>query len=106
MTDKISNIQDNTSSQIIIYETDGAIAKVSVRLDGETVWLSQAQLVELYRSSKANISEHIKRIFEDGELAPNTVVRKFQTTAPTANCMRTQFVKNSYRLPLTAKTTS
>jgi hypothetical protein len=52
-----------------------------VRLEEETVWLTQAQLVELFQSSKANISEHIKHIFEEGELNENSVVRKFRTTA-------------------------
>ncbi len=65
----------------IIYETDNNIAKVSVRLEEETVWLTQAHLVELFQSSKANISEHIKHIFEEGELNENSVVRKFRTTA-------------------------
>ncbi|MDR2815913.1 MAG: virulence RhuM family protein, partial [Proteiniphilum sp.] len=65
----------------VIYETDDKIAKVSVRLEEETVWLTQAHLVELFQSSKANISEHIKHIFEEGELSENSVVRKFRTTA-------------------------
>jgi len=65
----------------VIYETDNNIAKVSVRLEEETVWLTQAHLVELFQSSKANISEHIKHLFEEGELNENSVVRKFRTTA-------------------------
>ncbi|MDR1343472.1 MAG: virulence RhuM family protein [Prevotellaceae bacterium] len=65
----------------VIYETDDKVAKVSVRLEEETVWLTQAHLVELFQSSKANISEHIKHIFEEGELNEKSVVRKFRTTA-------------------------
>ncbi|MDR1023496.1 MAG: virulence RhuM family protein [Prevotellaceae bacterium] len=65
----------------VIYETDDKVAKVSVRLEEEPVWLAQAHLVELFQSSKANISEHIKHIFEEGELNENSVVRKFRTTA-------------------------
>jgi hypothetical protein len=72
---------DNTTPDFVIYETDDKIAKVSVRLEEETVWLTQAHLVELFQSSKANISEHIKHIFEEGELDENSVVRKFRTTA-------------------------
>lgn len=45
----------------------------------ENVWLTQAQLVTLYQSSKANVSEHIKHIFEEGELEETAVVRKFRT---------------------------
>ena len=52
-----------------------------MKLEGETVWLTQAQLCELYQTSKSNISEHIKHIFEEGELEENAVVRKFRTTA-------------------------
>ena len=68
-------------TDFVIYETDDKISKVSVRLEEETVWLTQAHLVELFQSSKANISEHIKHIFDDGELNKNSVVRKFRTTA-------------------------
>ena len=49
----------------------------------ENVWLTQAQLVTLYQSSKANISEHIKHIFEEGELEEKATVRKFQTVQKT-----------------------
>ena len=50
-------------------------------MQDDTVWLTQQQLAELYQSSKANVSEHIKHIFEEGELDKETVVRKFRTTA-------------------------
>ena len=49
----------------------------------ENVWLSQAQLVTLYQSSKANVSEHIKHIFEKGELEEMATIRKFQTVQKT-----------------------
>ena len=55
------------------------LTKVDVRFEGDTVWLTQAQLVDLYHSSKANISEHIKHIFEDGEQSEEATVRKFRT---------------------------
>jgi hypothetical protein len=64
----------------VIYATDDDVAKISVRLEEETVWLTQAHLVELFQSSKANISEHIKHIFDEGELN-DSVVRKIRTTA-------------------------
>ena len=51
--------------EIILYQPDEAV-KLEVRLEDETVWLTQAQLVELFQSSKANISEHIKNIYEQG----------------------------------------
>ena len=72
---------DAPNSEIIIYESDDGKPQISVRVENETVWLTQAQLVELFHSSKANVSEHIKHIFEEGELEQNSVVRKFRTTA-------------------------
>jgi len=68
-------------NQIIIYEGEKGQPKLEVRIESETVWLTQAQLVELFASSKANISEHIKHIFNEGELQRESVVRNFRTTA-------------------------
>ena len=53
--------------------------RLEVRLEDETVWLTQAQIVELFQSSKANISEHIKNIYEQGELDESSTVRDFRT---------------------------
>jgi hypothetical protein len=72
---------DGPNSEIVIYESDDGTPQISVRVENETVWLTQAQLVELFQSSKANVSEHIKHIFGEGELERNSVVRKFRTTA-------------------------
>ena len=74
--DKIENTGD-----IIIYQTEDGMTKINVKLDNDTVWLNQQQLVSLYQSSKSNISEHIKHIFAEGELEEKSVVRKFRTTA-------------------------
>lgn len=68
-------------SEILIYQTEDGHTKIDVKFEDETVWLTQAQLCELYQTSKSNISEHIKHIFEEGELEENSVVRKFRTTA-------------------------
>jgi len=68
-------------SEIIIYQTDDGQTKIDVKFADETVWLTQAQLCNLYQTSKSNISEHVKHIFEEGELEENAVVRKFRTTA-------------------------
>ena len=67
--------------EIIIYQAEDGLTKLEVKMENETVWLTQAQLVELYQSSKANVSEHITHIFEEGELVKESVVRKFRTTA-------------------------
>ena len=67
--------------QIIIYKTPDGNTKLEVKFYEDTVWLSQEQLVELYGSSKSNISEHIKHILEEGELDENLTVRNFRTVA-------------------------
>ena len=72
---------DTVESEILIYQTDDGHTKIDVKFEDETVWLTQAQLCELYQTSKSNISEHIKHIFEEGELEEASVVRKFRTTA-------------------------
>ena len=69
------------NNQIIIYQSEDGETRIEVKFTGETVWLSQQQLCELYNTSKANVSEHIKHIFDDGELDEESVVRKFRTTA-------------------------
>ena len=69
------------NNQIIIYQSEDGETRIDVKFTGDTVWLSQQQLCELYNTSKANVSEHIKHIFEDRELEANSVVRKFRTTA-------------------------
>ncbi len=69
------------NNEIIIYQSEDGETRVDVKFTGDDVWLSQQQLCELYNTSKANVSEHIKHIFEDGELDEESVVRKFRTTA-------------------------
>ncbi|MEB3024850.1 MULTISPECIES: virulence RhuM family protein [unclassified Parvimonas] len=71
--------QDN--GEIVIYNTGDGNTRIDVRFIDDTVWLSQAQLCNLYQTSKSNISEHIKHIFEEGELTEESVVRKFRTTS-------------------------
>ena len=66
-------------SEIIIYQTPDNKTQVDVLLEQDTVWLTQGQIVSLFKSSKANISEHTKNIFEEGELDRLQTVRKFRT---------------------------
>ena len=66
---------------MIIYTANDGRTKIDIKLQDETLWLTQAQMCELYQTSKSNVSEHIKHIFEDGELNEESVVRKFRTTA-------------------------
>ena len=77
----MNNEEQSPQGDIVIYQTEDGVTKIDVRFIDETVWLTQAQLVELFQSSKSNISEHIKNIFAEGELDEASVVRKFRTTA-------------------------
>ena len=81
MSELEKTLAKTEQGEVVIYQTEDGDTKIDVRFVDETVWLTQAQLVELYQSSKANISEHIKHIFEEGELEENAVVRKFRTAA-------------------------
>lgn len=69
------------TGEILLYQNQDGSIKIDVRLEDETVWLTQAQLCELFQKSKATVSEHLKNIFEEGELEEKAVVRKFRTTA-------------------------
>ena len=68
------------NNKIPIYTDNDGLTKIDVKLEEDTLWLTQAQMCELYQTSKSNVSEHIKHIFEEGELQEDSVVRKFRTT--------------------------
>ena len=64
--------------QFLIYQSEDGATRIDVMLEAETLWLNQKQLTELFGKAKGTISEHIKNIFEDGELTPETTVRFFR----------------------------
>ena len=66
--------------EIILYQPDEAV-RLEVRLEDETVWLTQAQMAELFQTSKQNVSLHTNNIFKEKELSPNLVVKDSLTTA-------------------------
>ena len=76
---KEEKMADN--SNILIYQNEKGNIKVDVRFVDGSVWLSQAQICELFGKAKSTISEHISAIFEDGELDRDSVVRNYRTTA-------------------------
>ncbi len=78
-------MKEELQNQIIIYEGDDGESRIEVRLESETVWLTQIQLVDLFLSSKANVSEHIKNIYTEQELSPQATVRKFRTVQKEGN---------------------
>lgn len=79
------------ATNILIYQTEDGVTKIETRLDNETVWLTQAQMAELFQKAKSTISEHIKNIFEEGELVEDSVVRNFRTTATDGKNYDTKF---------------
>lgn len=81
----------DASNNILIYTGPDGLTKIDVRLEDDTLWLTQAQMCELYQTSKANVSEHISHIFQEGELQEEAVVRKFRTTAADGKTYPTKF---------------
>lgn len=80
----------DTNNEIILYQPDTSIS-LEVRLEDETVWLTQAQMVDLFQTSKQNISLHTNNIFKEGELDANSVVKENLTTASDGKKYRTKY---------------
>lgn len=72
-------------NEIVIYQAKELETRLEVRIEDETLWLTQGQIVDLFESSKANINEHIKHIFKSGELKEQATVRKFRTVQKEGN---------------------
>lgn len=72
-------LPEKINSEFLLYQAENGQLKIQVRLVDNTVWLNLGDMVELFNSSKSNISEHIKHIFAEGELEENSTVRKFRT---------------------------
>src|SRR3990167_4185962 len=87
---------NNNSGEIIIYEGADGAPSIEVRVEGETVWLTQAQLAELFKTSRPNITMHIKNIFDEGELSEVSVCKDFLHTATDGKKYNTK----SYNLDL------
>mgnify|MGYP003402801337 CR=1 FL=1 len=85
-------------NKVIIYTANDGKTRIDVKLEEETLWLTQAQMCELYQTSKSNVSEHIKHIFEEGELNKESVVRNFRTTASDGK----EYLVSHYNLDMVA----
>jgi hypothetical protein len=83
--------EPSEQSQILIYQTEDKQTRLDVRLENETVWLTQNQIAELLQTTKQNVSLHIKNIFSEKELSEDSVVKDSLTTAPDGKNYRTQF---------------
>ena len=66
---------ENLNDKIIIYQSEDGKTQLDVKLEGETVWLTQAQMVELFQTSKQNVSLHINNIYKEGELEKEATVK-------------------------------
>ena len=80
----------HNETPILLYQTDDGTTRVEVRMAGETVWLNQAQMADLFQSTKQNVGQHIRNVFAEGELAPESVVKDFFTTAADGKQYRTK----------------
>lgn len=77
-------------SNLILYTTDDGQTRINLRVEAESVWLSQLEIAELFQTTKQNVSLHAKNIFTEGELSPDSVVKDSLTTAADGKNYRTQ----------------
>ncbi|MDI6794622.1 MAG: virulence RhuM family protein [bacterium] len=82
---------ERSNSQILIYQTESGDTKIEVRLENETLWLTQKLMAELFQTTVPNINIHIKNIFEEGELNPDSVIKDFLITAADGKNYKTKF---------------
>ena len=79
------------ASELILYQTEDNQTRIEVRLENETVWLTQAQMAELFQTTIPNVSMHVRNIFAEGELQAGSVVKEFLTTAADGKNYTTKF---------------
>ncbi len=70
---------ENIEDKIVIYQTDDGNTQIDVRLENETVWLSQTQMVDLFQTTKQNVSLHVNNVFKEGELEEGATVKEYLT---------------------------
>jgi len=75
-------------NEIVVYQPEGGEFHIEVRVENETVWLTQAQMAELFHATKQNISLHIANIYKEGELDRDSVVKEYLTTASDGKCYK------------------
>lgn len=77
--------KNTNSGEIIIYQSDDGLTQVDVKLEDETIWLTQQQMAELFQSSRTNVVEHIGNIYSEGELEQNSTCREFRQVRKEGN---------------------
>ena len=80
----MNNIDSNTG-EIVMYQPDETI-RLEVRVENETVWLTQQQIADLFQSSRTNVVEHVMHIYEDEELEESSTCRKFRQVRKEGKC--------------------
>ena len=88
-------------SELILYQTEDNRTRIEVRLENETVWLTQKLMAELFQKDVRTINEHIQNIFEERELSPDSVIRKFRITAADGKSYETQHYNLDVKNPHT-----
>lgn len=88
---KDSETPPSAGGQFLVYQTQDGKLKIDVRFEGETVWLTQQHMAELFRTTKQNIGQHLKSIFAEGELVQDSVVKDSFTTAADGKNYLTRF---------------
>ena len=83
-------MEDN---KIVIYQTEDGQTQIDVHLENETVWLTQAQMVELFQTTKQNVSLHVGNVFKEGELEQEATVKEYLTVQNEGNRKVTRKVK-------------
>ena len=78
-------------SQVVLYRTEDGKSRLEVQFQGETAWLTQAQMVELFQTTIPNVSMHIRNVFVEGELPQDSVVKESLTTASDGKNYATKF---------------
>ncbi|SPD72600.1 Virulence protein-like protein [uncultured Desulfobacterium sp.] len=91
MTGDKNLLPEGTKGEFLVYRSDDGNVKLEVRLEQETVWLTQQMMADLFQTTKQNIGQHLKNIFSEGELPENSVVKKFFTTAADGKRYETNF---------------
>jgi hypothetical protein len=75
-------MSDEPNSQLLFYQAPDGRTRLEVRMQGETVWLTQAQMAELFQTTQQNVSLHIQNIYEEGELTPEATHKESLSVQP------------------------
>lgn len=78
-------MRDQAKTELVMYTTQDGLTKIEATFDEDTVWLSLEQMSELFQRDKSTISRHIKNIYTEGELRPDSTVAKFATVQIATN---------------------